>query len=138
MVHSDLMVPKLRQLVEQQLLADLRCYGIERTDIKFDWSFTTFQDLDDCSSKAEIESLMGVYVYDAADEDDNDCIAAGEVKVLRAGEFIFAYWDFLDGYSLCGYEGPSFKTLKSTPGIPAHVWQQIPVELQPLFVRNRM
>lgn len=131
------MGPQQRQLVEQQLLADLRCYGIERAGTRFDWSFAAFQGIDNCALQASIESYAGLYVHDAADEDDGDCIAVGDVKTLRAGDFTLAYWEWLDGYRLDGYEGPAFKPLKQQPGIPAHVWQQIPSELRPLFAHGR-
>lgn len=131
--HSAEMGSRLRQLVEHQLLADLRCYGIERQSARFDWS------------ESRVKRNVGYFLdgrlencsISVLDEDD-DCIAVGWMDFLLFGEFLLVYWEYLDGYSMSVYEGPTFKNLKTKPGIPPHVWQQIPAELQPLFAADRM
>ena len=132
--HSDKMGPQLRHLVEQQLLADLRCYGIERSGTRFDWSDSCVEGHDGYFLDGKLENYSSISVLD----ENNECIAVGWMDFLLADDFLLVYWDFLSGYSLETYEGPSFKTLKSKPGTPPHVWQQIPLELRPLFASNQM
>jgi hypothetical protein len=123
------MGPQLRQLVEQQLLRDLRPYEIEPTGLKLDWSESCIEGHDAQYLDGCVENYSSISLYDAA----NKLVAEGWMEFIQAGPFFMAYWEFLDAYSS---QEPGPLALKSRPGIPDHVWQQIPIESNSLYQKT--
>jgi hypothetical protein len=134
MGHADQMGPQLRHLVELQLLNDLRPYGIDPTGLRFDWSDSCVEGHVTQYFDGRVENYSGVALFSAT----GSMQAAGWMEFVHSGSFFLAYWDLLFGCTLDLYEGPGSQALKTKAGIPPHVWQQIPAELEPLFAADRM
>ncbi len=121
---SDQMGPKLRSLVEKQLMEDLKFYGIDKIDLRFDWSESCveghcFDHLD-----GTLENFSGIGLFDSKD----NLIAGGWMDFILEGDFFLAYWEFVTTYD----NGKVLKEKRSV-GIPEHVWQQIPNEYKHLL-----
>ncbi|GAA4362978.1 hypothetical protein GCM10023185_31340 [Hymenobacter saemangeumensis] len=126
---SSEMPPQLRELVEQQLTADLRHYGIDEPTVKFDWSQSCIEGHDAGHLDGRLENYSGIGIFDAA----NQWIAEGWMEFVQTDSFLLVYWEFLDLV-----QGSRLKPVKFKPGIPEHVWQQIPEELHSAFVPKRL
>ncbi|RSK49973.1 hypothetical protein [Hymenobacter rigui] len=126
---SSPMSPTLRSLVEQQLLVDLAHYGVVREGLKFDWSESCIEGHLEEYLGSSLENYSGIAVYDA----DDKCVADGWMEFILAGEFFLVFWDYLtirkNGRQVFD---------KSQPGIPDHVWQQIPEDIRTSYRNDRM
>ncbi|MCA8830408.1 hypothetical protein [Hymenobacter pini] len=126
---SSRMSPALRSLVEQQLLTDLAYYGVDQTGLKFDWSESCIEGHLENYLDSSLENYSGIAVYSS----DNKCVADGWMEFIVAGEFFLVFWDYLtvreNGRQIFD---------KSQPGIPDHVWQQIPEDIRGSYQTDRM
>lgn len=126
---SDQMGPKLRSLVEKQLIEDLKFYGIDKIDLRFDWSESCveghcFDHLD-----GTLENFSGIGVFDNMDH----LIAGGWMEYILEDDFFLAYWEFVTTY-----EKSKVIKEKRDVGIPDHIWQQIPNQYKPFWEVVRM
>jgi hypothetical protein len=64
---SDSMGPKLRRLVEDQLLTDLSHYGIYSANLKFDWSDSCIEGYDATYLDGSLENYSGIAISDTED-----------------------------------------------------------------------
>ncbi len=121
---------ELRALVEQHLVADLAHYGICQPGLLFDWSESCIEGHDGKYLGSSLENYSGVAVFDANDNP----VAEGWLEFVLEGWFFLAYWEFLTTCDAAGQE----LAHKTTPGIPDHVWQQLPPHLHGTYRRARM
>lgn len=117
--YTTLMGPLLRAEVERQLMVDLKHYGVVCDDGWIDWSGTCPEGHTTQYRDGQLENWSGVGVGDAA----GTMIAGGWIDFIHGGDDnpLFVFWQFLDIHHPGGWT-----TMKSAPGIPPHVWEQIP------------
>mgnify|MGYP000667986953 CR=1 FL=1 len=125
---SSPMGPRLRAVVEEQLVADLRRYGVEDTIIRFDWSECCIEGHNCEYLDGYVENFSGVYLFDAND----NFVADGWMEFIHEPNFFLVYWDHLTFTDSTPYTG------KKQIGIPPHVWQQIPDHLKFNYEKYRM
>jgi hypothetical protein len=118
---SSSMGPQLRTFVERQLLADLTNYGISSNNLKFDWSDSCIEGHDTTYLDGKLENFSGIALYDA----ENNLVAEGWMDFIHEGDFFLAYWDYL---SIWQVDKKIFD--KNKPGIPDHVWRQLPDDIR--------
>ncbi len=121
------MGPKLRQLVEQQLLADLSVYNVDITNLKFDWSGSCVEGKCTNYLDGSVDRFSGIAVFDGNDK----LIAEGWMEFIHEGDFFIAYWDDV---TIIEVDKVVFD---KRGGIPNHVWSQIPVDVQPNYLNDR-
>ncbi len=126
---AALMSAELRELVEKQLLAELPHYKIEKQNLKFDWSNSTNEGHQMQHPLGIIASFSGILVLD----ENNAIVADGWLEFILDGEFFLAYWDHITTR-----DGKKKLSEKQMPGIPKHVWKQIPEELKISYTNKRM
>ncbi|TYR78832.1 hypothetical protein FZC66_17540 [Priestia megaterium] len=116
---SDKMGPKLRALVEEQLIEDLRKYELIGNQFKFDWSESCIEGHDAVYLDGEVENFSGIKVFNEKDE----LIAEGWMKFIHepAENFFIAYWEFLSFF-----EFGKARSMKDKVGIPLHIFKRIP------------
>jgi hypothetical protein len=120
---ANRMGSRLRELVEQQLLQDLRHYGLAPEGLALDWSnpcqeghWTEYLD-------GSLEEMPDVVVRD------------------RSGQAVAEGWiDFIDGVDdgppavfwlfLSLGHGRRQQPVKDAPTIPPHVWQRLPERMR--------
>lgn len=92
------MGPKLRMLVEQQLIDDLKVYGIRGNKFKFDWSESCIEGHDTTYLDGEVENFSGINIFNEKDE----VIAEGRMEFIHEPtyNFFIAYWEFLVFFEL--------------------------------------
>ncbi|WP_188813337.1 hypothetical protein [Hymenobacter cavernae] len=123
------MGPQLRELVEGQLITDLKHYGIDKVALKFDWSESCMEGHDAVYLDSYFENYSGIAAFDEA-----DCIVAdGWMDFVLAGDFLLVYWDFLTTW-----DGEKQLINKNKPGIPDHIWQQMPDNIKGNYKNERM
>ncbi|WP_324678855.1 hypothetical protein [Hymenobacter sp. GOD-10R] len=126
---SSPMGPQLRKLVEEQLIVDLRYYHIDKPVLKFDWSESCIEGNDAIYLDGYLENYSGITIFDEA-----DCLVAdGWMDFVLAGDFFLVYWDFITTWD----EEKQFAN-KSQPGIPDHIWLQIPDDIKGNYKNERM
>ncbi|MBV9358776.1 MAG: hypothetical protein JO023_24990 [Chloroflexi bacterium] len=112
------MGPCLRVMVEQQLLEDLRHYGVASDGLALDWShpcqeghWTEYLD-------GSLEEMSDVAVRDRSGE----AVAKGWIDFVHpaADGRLVVFWLFLRLR-----RGQCWHAAKNSPTIPAHVWQQL-------------
>ena len=113
------MGPELRKLVETQLLAELHHYRLDKPNLKIDWSNSQVEGHSMAYLDGTIESYSGILVLD----ENNQIVADGWMEFILEGDFFLAYWDHITTR-----EGKKKLSEKQMPGIPKHVWKQIPEE----------
>lgn len=123
------MGPQLRELVEQQLLKDLKHYKIDQPNLKFDWFNSLVEGRSAKYLDGMIENYSSILVLDEA----NRIVADGWMEFLLEGDFFLTYWDHITTR-----EGKKKLAEKQMPGIPKHVWKQIPEEIKGKFKEKRM
>ena len=121
------MGPKLRQLVEQQLLTDLGVYKVDITNLKFDWSDSCIEGKCTDHLDGSIDRFSGIAIFDSNDK----LIAEGWMEFIHDGTFFLVYWDYL---TIMQSDKVVFD---KKGGIPNHVWTQIPADIQPNYVNDR-
>ena len=122
------MGPRLRVLVEEQLIDDLCNYGIENFPIKFDWSKSCIEGHDDEYLDGYLENYSGIKLFDLND----DIIAEGWMDFIHVPDFFLAYWDHLE------FLDPRFSNGKMQFGIPPHIWQKIPESFKLNYEKDQM
>ena len=127
--HSEAMGPELRALVEKQLLADLKHYKIELPNLKFDWSNSLVEGHSANYLDGMVENYSGILVLN----ENNQIVADGWMDFIMEPGFFLAYWAHITTR-----EGKKKLAEKQMPGIPKHVWKQIPEELKAKYKGKRM
>ena len=128
--YTEKMGPMLRREVEQQLLADLRNYGVDNDNLQFDWSDTCPEGHVTDALDGTLENWSGVAVRDA----NGTIVADGWLDFIHGGGTnpLFVFWEYLTIY-----EDNKEQRVKNSPGIPQHVWDQLPVSSKELCTKAR-
>ncbi|QMW02970.1 hypothetical protein [Spirosoma foliorum] len=126
---STIMGTQLRLLVETQLLAELTNYGLETNNLKFDWSGSCIQGHDASYLDGQLENFSGIFLFDTNDQ----LIVDGWMEFIHEGNFFLAYWEFI-----AVWEEQKKVFEKAKPGIPDHIWQQIPDDLKWNYEKERL
>jgi hypothetical protein len=113
---------RLRAEVERQLLDDLRHYGINVDGAAFDWSDSCIEGHATSHLGGTLQNFSGVAVLDAS----GDMLACGWIDFIHGGGTnpLFVFWDHVTVFE--GHDPRKQRVLKSTPGIPGHVWAKLP------------
>lgn len=119
---------RTRRGPSNRLLADLTHYGIDRPNLRIDWSEACQEG--HCTSYLDgnLEQLSGVVVLSGAGE----LLATGGLDFIHGGleNPLFVSWLFL-----ASVDGSPYK---ADPGIPEHVWQTIPEASKKLSAADRL
>lgn len=126
---ASLMSPELRKLVEKQLLAELPHYKLNKANLAFDWSGSVNESHQMQHPLGIIASFSGILVLD----EKSQIVADGWLEFILEPGFFLAYWDYLTTR-----EGKKKLSEKQMPGIPKHVWKQLPEELKAKYQPKRM
>jgi hypothetical protein len=120
---SDSMGPKLKSLVEKQLVEDLTHYGIIENQYRFDWSESCIEGHDTEYLDGVVENFSGIKIFNQKDE----YIAEGWMEYIHeSNQNIFlVYWEFLNHYR----SGKEI-VIKESVGIPVHIYYKLPKNLQ--------
>jgi hypothetical protein len=118
----------LRKLVESQLLQDLRNYGIDKLDLKFDWSESCIEGHDTHYLKSNVENYSGISIYDK----DERLVADGWMEFIHEGDFLITYWEFVQTFDNDKVIGK-----KDKPGIPKHIWDKLSDDIKPNYLMDR-
>jgi hypothetical protein len=118
---STTMGPRLRTLVETHLINDLRYYGLEKQNLKFDWSESCIEGHDTAYLDGQLENYSGISIFD----NDERLIADGWMEFIHRGQFFLAYWKFV---TIWDKEKKVFE--KKERGAPGHILQQIPDDIK--------
>lgn len=129
MNFASSMGPKLQQLVESQLLIDLKNYGVDRSDLRFDWSDSCIEGHRTNYLDGSLENFSGIAVFD----DANNIVADGWMEFIHEGSFFLVYWQFVTTW-----KGDEKLGEKKDAGIPEHVWQQIPDSIKPNYSQDKV
>lgn len=122
------MGPRLKTLVETQLLADLGNYIMTIDNLRFDWSDSCIEGHDTIYLDGQLENFSGIAVFNL----DSQLIAEGWMDFVHEGNFFLAYWDFVTIWQ------DNKKTFeKANSGIPDHIWQQIPDHIKWSYEKAR-
>lgn len=127
--HSEAMGPELRKLVESQLLEDLKHYKIDQPNLQFDWSNSLVEGHNVKYLDGLIENYSGILVLN----ENKQIVADGWMEFILEPDFFLAYWDHITTRG-----GKKKLAEKQMPGIPKHVWKQIPEELKKKNKEKRM
>lgn len=117
--------PALRTILEQQLAADLKYYGVTESRLSFEWSDPKFAN----DPNGGLETMSSIIVFD----ENLSVIADGELGFISEDNFFLAFWDLVDVYK-------DYKVVRSkkVSGIPDHVWNQIPEVFRQKHEKKRM
>jgi hypothetical protein len=118
---STSMGPRLRALVETQLIKDLQHYGVENQSLKFDWSESCIEGHDTVYLDGSLENYSGISIFNHSDK----LVADGWMEFIHRGQFFLAYWEFI---TIWGNDKKVFE--KKSPGMPEHILKQIPDEIK--------
>ena len=91
MGFSSTMGPKLRALVEKQLLEDLKHYDLTDLNLKFDWSKSCIEGNDTVYLDGSLENYSGISLYNENDE----LVADGWMEFIHTESHFIVYWDHL-------------------------------------------
>lgn len=112
--------PEVQSWVEQQLLSDLRQYGVRRTDLRFDWSQVIQEGHCTDFRGRMLESLSDICVRGA----DGSLVAEGWMDFVHSSDATDSeprlFWLFL---SLVA-DGQVTK-VKGDALLPAHLWESM-------------
>ena len=123
------MSPELRELVENQLLAELPHYKLEKQNLKFDLSGSANEGHQMQHPDGIIASFSGILVLD----ENNAIVADGWMDFILEPDLFLPYWDHITTR-----EGKKKLAEKQMPGIPKHIWKQIPMELREKYSDKRL
>jgi hypothetical protein len=126
---ASLMSPQLRELVEKQLLAELPNYKIENQNLKFDWSGSVNEGHQVSHPEGIAASFSGILVLD----ENNQVVADGWMDFIIDPDLFLPYWEHVTTR-----EGKKKLSEKQMPGIPKHVWKQLPLELREKYSNKRL
>jgi hypothetical protein len=113
------MGPRLRALVEEQLLVDLQHYGVTSGRLKVDWSDPCQEGhVTECLD-GRLEEMSGIRILDPG----GSPVAEGWVDFIHGGGEapLYAFWLFLRIRVDNGW-----RKVKKHPVIPVHVWEELP------------
>jgi hypothetical protein len=117
---STKMGKELRSLVEKQLKEDLKNYGIQNEQLKFDWSESCIEGHDTEYLDGSVENFSGILVFD----DKDNLVADGWMEFIHEPNFFLAYWDLVTTWN-------NEKLLKKKDfGLPEHIWTKVPEEIR--------
>lgn len=122
------MGPKLKQVVEEQLLSDLRNYYVDISGIKFDWSESCIEGKDTNYLDGSLENFSGITLFDTSD----NLIAEGWMEFIHEGDFFMVYWNYLTII-----QGGKIIFDKKR-GIPNHVWEKIPANIRHTYINDKL
>src|SRR5262245_31928385 len=113
------MGPMLRAEVERQLLEDLLHYQVGVVNPIFDWSEICIEGHATRYLDGEMENWSGITVLDSVGQ----TIADGWMEFIHGGgdNPLFVFWEFLTIY-----ENGKQREAKRQPGIPRHIWEELP------------
>jgi hypothetical protein len=126
---ASLMSPQLRELVEKQLMAELPNYKIENKNLKFDWSGSVNEGHQVSHPEGIVASFSGILVLD----ENNQIVADGWMEFIQEPDLFLPYWEHITTR-----EGKKKLSEKQMPGIPKHVWKQLPIELREKYSDKRL
>lgn len=111
----------LRAEVERQLLHDLTHYGVESDGAIIDWSDSCVEGHSTSLLDGTLHNFSNVGILDKSGQ----LLACGWVDFIHGGGTnpLFVFWDQVTVFG--GLDGRRKKVLKSTPGIPKHVWEKL-------------
>jgi len=119
----------LRKLIESQLLQDLRNYGIDRMDLKFDWSESCIEGHDTHYLESSLENYSGITIYDK----DDRLVADGWMEFVHDGDFFITYWEFIEIF-----DNEKVVRQKDKPGIPEHIWAKLPDDIKTNYLMDKI
>lgn len=105
---------ELRKAVENQLLNDLKVYGVDSNDLKFNWSESCIE-----GHRAKyLDGALGNYSDIKLFGENYELIVDGWLEYIyeKDQNIFLVYWDFLDVY----YNGKAI-VKKGKVGIPNHL-----------------
>jgi hypothetical protein len=126
---AAIMPPELRTQIETQLLAELPYYKLEKQNLRLDWSGSVNEGHQMKHPDGIIVSLSGILVLDEA----NNIVADGWMDFILEPDLFLPYWDHITTR-----EGKKKLGEKQMPGIPKHVWKQIPIELREKYSGKKL
>lgn len=120
---SQCMGKELREVVEGQLLNDLKIYGVDINNLKFDWSECCVEGYRIEYLDGEVENFSYIMLFNEY----------AELAVEGWMEFIYeekcdlfiVYWNFLNIYQ----DGQAI-VKKEHPGIPKHIYEILPQSIK--------
>jgi hypothetical protein len=119
---------KLRQWVEEQLVADLRFYGVTRV-VRIDWSEAYGSARKAKYLGGKLENFSRIIVFD----DRNNLIADGCMDFICNDFFAICYWDVITVWN-----NGQIAREKKEQGIPSHIWRQLPGTLMSRYHSRRI
>lgn len=122
------MGPKLRKVVEDQLVIDLRNYGVDNPELRFDWSESCIEGKCTDYLDGSIDRFSGISIFDSHD----NIVAEGWMEFIQEGDLFLVYWDTLSTFQVNKRIGG-----KQRPGIPDHIWAKIPDDIKPTYFTER-
>jgi hypothetical protein len=126
--YAESMGPKLRELVESQLIADLKNYKVHDETLKFDWSDSCIEGKHADHLDGTIDRFSGVVVFGPNDE----LVAEGWMEFVKEGDFFLAYWEYVQTW-----KGDRKLSEKSTKGLPPWVWEKLPENVRANYKDQR-
>lgn len=116
--------------MESQLREDLAYYGIEKTDICFDYSDACIEGHATRLKAGMLHNLSGVAVRDST----GTIVAYGWIDFIHGGGTnpLFVFWDQLTVVDPNGKK----RVVKPDPGIPSHLWEVLPIETKMLCANS--
>ncbi|RKD86395.1 hypothetical protein [Mangrovibacterium diazotrophicum] len=118
---ADKMGPKLKNEVEKQLLNDLKFYGVDKPDLKFDWSESCIEGHDTNVLDGKVENFSGISVFDNME----NLVAEGWMEFIHNENLFLVYWEFVTTWS-----GDKKLNEKKEIGLPNHIWVKLPNDLK--------
>lgn len=117
-------------MVDEQLLEDLRHYGLDSDDLSIDWSEAVHEGHCTQFFGDRLEESSDLTVLDR----DGNPVAKGWMDFIHGGtndDPLFAFWLYL--YLI---QGNSHIQVKKEPTIPAHVWERLPEKTKELCTKE--
>jgi len=116
---ASAMGPRLIRHVEHDLFNDLRHYGVPPEGLRFDWSDPVQEGHVTRYLDGQLESMSGVVVVGARGEPR----ARGWIDFIHGKDDapLLVFWLFLDLW-----QGGAWLPAKADPGLPQHVWLDLP------------
>ena len=124
------MGPKLRNLIEQQLLEDLLHYGFVNKELRFNWTAGCLEGKSAKYLDGSLENFSGIALYD---DEQNALVAEGWMEFILAGDFFLVYWD-----NLTTWKNGERIASKEYFGIPPHVWKKIPSYVRDSYEKEKL
>ena len=127
--YAERMGPRLRALVESQLVADLEHYKVNGDGLKFDWSDSCIEGKHSDHLDGSLDRFSGISVFDSSDK----LVAEGWMEFVKEDDFFLAYWEFV-----VTWEGNKKLSEKSATGMPPWVWKQLSESVRAKYKDQRL